>query len=65
MNKKLLAMLVCPICKSNLEYNKEAQELICNVDRLAYPIEDDIPVMLPDKARKLSDTANEEHNESK
>jgi len=58
MDNKLLDILVCPICKSPLHYNKEAQELICRADRLAYPIRDGIPVMLEDEAREL--TADEE-----
>lgn len=54
VDKKLLDILVCPICKSSLIYNKAAQELICKPDRLAFPIRDDIPVMLEDDARELS-----------
>ncbi len=54
MDAKLLEILVCPLCKSPLLYQKSAQELICKADRLAYKIEDDIPVMLVDEARKLS-----------
>ena len=54
MDTKLLEILVCPLCKSPLVYQKSAQELICKADRLAYKIEDDIPVMLADEARKLS-----------
>ena len=54
MNKKLLDILVCPLCKGTLHYDKEAQELICKADRLAYPIRDDIPVMLEDEARSLA-----------
>jgi uncharacterized protein YbaR (Trm112 family) len=54
LDKKLLAILACPICKGNLEYNREAAELICWPDSLAYPIRDGIPVMLEDEARKLS-----------
>lgn len=53
MDKKLLDILVCPICKGPLVYNKGRQELICKIDRLAYPIRDDIPVMLEDEARQL------------
>lgn len=53
MDKKLLDILVCPICKGPLVYNKPTQELICKADRLAYPIRDDIPVMLEDEARQL------------
>lgn len=54
MDKKLLEILVCPLCKGPLIYQKEAQELICRGDRLAYPIRDDIPVMLEDEARELA-----------
>lgn len=54
MDHHLLALLVCPICKSTLRYDKAAQELICKADRLAYPIQDGIPVMLETSARKLS-----------
>lgn len=53
MDKKLLEILVCPICKGPLQYNKGRQELICRPDRLAYPIRDDIPVMLEEEARPL------------
>lgn len=54
MDRKLLDILVCPICKSPLQYRKEENELVCKADRLAYPIRDDIPVMLEDEARKLT-----------
>ncbi len=54
MDKKLLDILVCPICKGKLVFVKDSQELICKVDRLAYPIRDDIPVMLADEARELA-----------
>jgi uncharacterized protein YbaR (Trm112 family) len=54
MDKKLLDILVCPICKSPLVYLKEANELVCKADRLAFPIRDDIPVMLEDEARALA-----------
>jgi len=54
MDKKLLEILVCPLCKGPLVYAKEAQELICKADRLAFPIRDDIPVMLEDEARQLA-----------
>jgi len=53
MDAKLLEILVCPLCKGPLVYRKDQQELICKPDRLAYPIRDDIPVMLEDEARKL------------
>ena len=54
IDKKLLDILACPICKSPLIYDKSKQELICRADRLAFPIRDDIPVMLEDEARELS-----------
>ncbi len=54
MNRKLLDILVCPLCKGELIYRKEEKELICKADRLAYPIRDDIAVMLEDEARTLS-----------
>ena len=54
IDKKLLEILACPICKSPLIYDKAKQELICKPDRLAFPIRDDIPVMLEDEARALS-----------
>jgi uncharacterized protein YbaR (Trm112 family) len=54
LDKKLLDILACPVCKGPLQYNKQAQELICKADRLAYPIRDDIPVMLEEEARELT-----------
>lgn len=54
MDKKLLSILACPVCKGKLDYQREAQELICYADNLAYPIRDDIPVMLEDEARELT-----------
>jgi uncharacterized protein YbaR (Trm112 family) len=53
MDKKLLDILACPVCKGPLVYHKEAGELICKADRLAYPVKDDIPVMLEEEARKI------------
>lgn len=54
MNSKLLEILVCPVCKGPLEWKKAEHELVCRACRLAYPIRDDIPVMLPEEARALS-----------
>jgi uncharacterized protein YbaR (Trm112 family) len=54
MDAKLLDILVCPICKGPLVFNKDRQELLCKADRLAYPIKDGIPTMLEDEARKLA-----------
>lgn len=53
LNHKLLDILVCPICKGNLLYDKKNNELICNLDKLAYKIENDIPIMLEEKARYI------------
>jgi uncharacterized protein len=56
MDNKLLEILVCPICKGPLIYRKAEQELLCKADRLAFPLHDDIPVMLEDEARRLEET---------
>lgn len=53
MDARLLEILVCPVCKGPLDYRKAAAELVCKACRLAYPIKDDIPVMLEDEARSL------------
>ena len=53
MDKRLLDILVCPVTKGPLIYDKEKQELISKSSRSAYPIRDGIPVMLPEEARKL------------
>jgi uncharacterized protein YbaR (Trm112 family) len=55
VDPKLLEILVCPLTKSTLEYDREKQELISRAARLAYPIRDGIPIMLPDEARKLDE----------
>lgn len=54
MDPKLLEILVCPVTKGPLVYDRERQELISKSARLAYPIHDGIPVMLEDEARKLT-----------
>ncbi|GAA0355264.1 Trm112 family protein [Bowmanella denitrificans] len=53
-DKKLLDILACPVCKGKLLYQAEAAELVCRFDRLAYPVRDNIPVMLENEARSLS-----------
>lgn len=53
MDPRLLEILVCPVCKAKLDYQKEAAELICQPCKLAYPIRDGIPIMLVDEARSL------------
>jgi uncharacterized protein len=55
IDPKLLEILVCPLTKSTLEYDRERQELISRSARLAYPIRDGIPIMLPEEARKLDE----------
>jgi uncharacterized protein YbaR (Trm112 family) len=54
MDKKLLDILVCPVCKGPLVYRRSEAELTCRACRLAYPIRDDIPVMLEEEARRIS-----------
>lgn len=54
MDGKLLEILVCPVCKGELLYRRAQNELICKADRLAFPIRDDIPVMLEVEARRIS-----------
>ena len=53
MDKTLLEILACPVCKGELVYDEPGQELICRFDRLAFPIHNDIPIMLQSKARRL------------
>ncbi|MEH6628567.1 MAG: Trm112 family protein [Motiliproteus sp.] len=54
MDKKLLDILVCPVSKAPVEWNKETDELFCHASGLAYPIKDGIPVMLETEAREMS-----------
>ncbi len=54
MDPKLLEILVCPLCKGPLVWRKDALELVCKADRLAFPVKDDIPVRLEDEARTLA-----------
>ena len=61
MDKKLLDILVCPVTKEPLIYDKEKQELVSVAARLAYPIRDGIPVMLENEARTLSDEEAEKY----
>lgn len=53
MDTRLFDILVCPICKANLEYRKAELELVCKPCSLAFPVRDDIPIMLEDEARQL------------
>ncbi|QQD21402.1 Trm112 family protein [Oceanospirillaceae bacterium ASx5O] len=55
MDKQLLSMLVCPLCKGKLKYDAEAAELLCTFDGLAFPVRDGVPVMLEGEARRMSE----------
>ncbi|MDO6707347.1 Trm112 family protein [Photobacterium sp. 1_MG-2023] len=54
MDHRLLEIIACPVCKGKLHFDKDNHELICKFDRLAYPIQDGIPVLLEPEARILS-----------
>ena len=54
LDQKLLTLLVCPLCKGPLHYDRAAAELICPADALAFPIRDGVPVMLQEEAREIS-----------
>lgn len=58
MESRLLEILVCPVCKGSLRHDRQGHELICQADRLAFPIRDGVPVMLEDEARELDPTAS-------
>ena len=53
LKQELISMLVCPISKEKLIYDKDANELIAKQSGLAYPVKDGIPIMLPEEARKI------------
>jgi uncharacterized protein YbaR (Trm112 family) len=55
LDHRLIDILVCPLCKGPLGFDREAAELICTRDHLAFPVRDGIPVMLEDEARRLPD----------
>ena len=54
MDSRLLEILACPVCKGPLKFQRDAQVLVCRMDRRAYPIRDDIPIMLEEEARQLT-----------
>jgi uncharacterized protein YbaR (Trm112 family) len=58
VDPRLLELLVCPLTKGPLEYDRARQELVSRKAGLAYPIRDGIPIMLPDEARKLDESAS-------
>lgn len=53
MDKKLLDIIACPLCKGKFKYDKKNHELICTFDRLAFPIRDEIPIMIDSEARLM------------
>jgi len=54
LDKKLLEILVCPVCKGELRYDRTANELVCVIDKLAYPVREGVPVMLTAEARAMT-----------
>jgi uncharacterized protein YbaR (Trm112 family) len=54
VSERLTDILACPVCKGPLTWQRDAAEYVCRADRLAYPVRDGIPVMLPDEARRLA-----------
>ena len=56
IDPKLLEILVCPVTRGPLSYDREKQELVSRLARLAYPVREGIPIMLPEEARKLEDS---------
>lgn len=59
LDRKLMDILVCPVCKAELELTSAKDGLICNKCKLVYPIQDDIPVMLPDEAQPLEEAGSD------
>ena len=55
MNKELLQSLVCPVSGGDLVYNIKLDELLCEKSKLAYPVRDGIPIMIPDEARQIEE----------
>ena len=55
MDKQLVSMLVCPLCKGKLKLDSDASELLCTFDGLAFPLRDGVPVMLEQEARRMSE----------
>jgi uncharacterized protein YbaR (Trm112 family) len=54
MDRKLLDILACPVCKGPLTFSRATDELVCRADRLAFPVREEIPVMLEEEARRLA-----------
>jgi len=55
MDRQLLDILACPVCKSKLHYDQNAQTLLCRFDKLVYPIRDDIPILLEEEATEFKE----------
>jgi uncharacterized protein YbaR (Trm112 family) len=55
MDRRLLDVLACPICKGKLDYKKKQQELLCHYNKVAYPVRDGIPVLTENQARPLTE----------
>ena len=53
MDARLLDILACPVCKGTLTYRRDLEVLVCRLDRLAFPVRDDVPIMLEEEARQL------------
>jgi uncharacterized protein YbaR (Trm112 family) len=53
MNKKILDIIACPICKSKLTYDQKNQRLICKIDKLTFPVKNGIPMMSKNRAKKI------------
>ena len=63
MDKKLFDLLVCPLCNSKLVLSEQKDQLICRFDRLSFPFDEDIPVLLPDRATSLTQAQVDELND--
>ncbi|WP_438863658.1 Trm112 family protein [Neptunicella sp.] len=59
-DKALLTILACPLCKGKLILNKDNQELVCRFDKLAYPVRENIPILLENESRELTSDELEE-----
>ena len=62
MNHKLIDILVCPLCKGKLQHDQAHQRLICRFDKLAFPVRDDVPIMLIDQAESIDITEQNAHH---
>jgi uncharacterized protein YbaR (Trm112 family) len=56
LSPKILDVLACPLCKGKLHYDKDAQELICKIDKLAFPIKKGVPIMIVEQAKSIEPT---------